>query len=142
MVGDIPLSRSAREDRLMAEPYTKADQLARGPKRPARVKAGREEWVRLRRAKLGTCRLRGVGNCEGRSQLHHLISRGRGGGDVASNLCPLCERHHRLVTLENGPTLAQLASRLTDDEYAHIITELGEGALERLFGVLGAGVRS
>ncbi len=32
-----------------------------------------------------------------RSHPHHLITRGAGGGDVATNVMPLCQKHHQMV---------------------------------------------
>ena len=123
----------------MADPYPKERQLARGLKRPSRIRATPDEWLTLRRQKLGTCRAAGLGRCEGRSELHHIVPRSWGGDDVADNLAPLCSLHHRRVTEHYKDTLARLAESLTDGEYAYCIDKLGEGALERLFG---AGVRS
>lgn len=37
------------------------------------------------------------GDCFGDVCAHHLKSRGAGGGDVLSNLLPLCVYHHNLI---------------------------------------------
>jgi hypothetical protein len=62
-----------------------------------------------------------------------------GGDDVAANLVALCGSGttgcHGLVEARDVLALAMLASRLRDEEYAHVVGQLGESALERLFGV-------
>ena len=121
--------------------YSKDEQLARGPKRPARIKAARSEWPALRAAKLGPCRCASSW-CYGRIELHHIVPRSLLGDDVADNLVPLCGWHHGCVTRRSAQELVTLAESLTDAEYAYCIDKLGEGAMERLFGVLAAGVRS
>lgn len=122
----------------MAEPFPKSAQLERGPKRPARIKASRARWVELRREKLGACRCYGVGlgPCLGRVELHHIVPRAQLGDDLAANLAPLCTSHHRCITERHEQHLLRFAECLTDAEYAYCIQKLGEGALERLFGVM------
>lgn len=116
--------------------YSKSEQLSRGPKRPARIKASRQEWAKIIIAKAGPCRCVGMGQCDGRTEFHHLLSRGQGGGDVFDNIVPLCTHHHRQVTENFSLARRHLAENLTDREYAFLIDELGEGAMERLFGVM------
>lgn len=119
----------------MADPYPKTTQLERGPKRPSRIKASPQEWAIIRAAKHGPCRANGL-LCEGRVELHHIVPRSWGGDDLADNIAPLCSTHHREVTDRSAPLiLERLAESLTDDEYAYCIGKLGEGALERLFGI-------
>lgn len=119
-------------------PFPKSRQLARGPKRPARIKATTQQWVKIRQAKLGTCRgYKATTDCEGRAELHHIVPRSWGGDDLADNIVPLCTRHHRDVTERRDRNLTSLlAWSLTDAEYSYCIGKLGEGALERLFGIV------
>jgi hypothetical protein len=42
-----------------------------------------------------------------RSHPHHVISRGSGGGDVASNLLPLCLQHHTEIHKVGNTEFAQ-----------------------------------
>lgn len=114
----------------------------RGNRRRGRITASRDEWLRLREAKLGSCVLcdisEGLGggrSTRGRIELHHLVPRSMGGDDVEDNLVSLCTAHHDFVTRRYPSPLAWLARSLTDAEYAYIIGKLGEGGPERLFGV-------
>ena len=121
----------------MADPFPKSAQLERGPKRPARIKANGLEWARIRAEKMGPCRAYGI-ECAGRVELHHVVPRSWGGDDLEDNIAPLCSHHHADVTeYRHARTLERLAESLTDAEYAYVIGKLGEGALERLFGVMG-----
>lgn len=83
-------------------------------------------------AKNGPCRV-----ClrRGPNELHHLIPRSQQGADTFDNLVPLCHDCHEAVTQRRYLECAELAECLTDAEYAHVVQRLGEGALERLFGV-------
>lgn len=58
-----------------------------------------------------------------------------GGDDVADNLVPLRQACHDRVTRRDSGALRDLASNLTDAEYAYVVGKLGEGAMGRLFGV-------
>jgi hypothetical protein len=69
-------------------------------------------------------------------EYHHLIPRAQGGDDDADNIVPLSREGHALVTVRDREALRRLAESLTDAEYAYAIGKLGEGALERLFGVM------
>ena len=121
--------------------HPKTAQLSRGPKRPARIKATRQEWATIRAAKHGPCRCYGI-ECAGRVELHHIVPRSWGGDDLPDNIAPLCTHHHADVTeYRNTRTLERLAESLTDAEYSYAIGKLGEGALERLFGVLSEASR-
>lgn len=110
----------------------------RGRRRRGRVTASRDEWLRLRATKLigQVCRiqLEDAPLCPA-TELHHLVPRSLGGDDVADNLVPLCSKHHRWVTAREQPVLGALGASLTDAEYAYVIGKLGEGGMERLFGV-------
>lgn len=68
-------------------------------------------------------------------QYHHLVPRDMGGDDVADNIVPLCPTDHELVTRGNATALYRLRERLTDSERSYILGKLGEGGMERLFGV-------
>lgn len=98
----------------------------------SRARTHRQTWAILHREKGGPCRLCGHVPYE----LHHLLSKARGGPDEAWNLVALCKAHHLLVTNENPSTLANLAEALTDAEYAGLIGAGGENVMQRLFGVL------
>lgn len=122
------------------QPYTKDSQLKPGrPRRYRRKVAGPKQWTALRIEKLygERCRCCGLNMAE---TLHHLVPRKpHCGDDVADNLIPLCGDGTRLchghVTANEQPWLRLIAESLTDAEYAYIIGKLGEGGLERLFGV-------
>ncbi len=99
--------------------------------RPRR-KANAKQWETLREKKLGPCRV-----CDGlfNIELHHLVPRAQLGGDVGPNLVPLCSVCHRLVTNYDRDACAALRLSLTDDEYAHAVTNLGEGSFEARYPV-------
>ena len=115
-------------------PDFKTASRTKQPTKRGRARTSPREWRGLHFEKGGPCRLCGDRPYE----LHHLLSRARGGPDQAWNLVPLCNRHHSLVTAEHPETLAALAASLTDAEYAGLVTLEGEGVLARLFGVLAA----
>lgn len=103
------------------------------PKRvgKSRSRTHRSTWAELHARKGGACRL-----CGGLPyELHHLLSKARGGPNEAWNLAPLCSDCHAAVTNEDAPTLALLAAALTDEEYAGLIEHSGEQIIHRLFGV-------
>jgi 5-methylcytosine-specific restriction endonuclease McrA len=100
-----------------AKPYPKSQQLARGQRRTSRTVATRSEKERLRAAKDGPCRICGA---PPPNELHHLIPRARGGGDVEANLVPLCVVCHDAVTLFRPEALRDLLEALSDDEYEHV----------------------
>jgi len=104
----------------------------------SRARTHRSTWAELHARKGGTCRLAGLGGCypEGTYELHHLLSKARGGPNEAWNLAPLCKHHHLLVTGGSPLVLRHLAENLTDDEYAGLIEHGGEGVMARLFGVM------
>lgn len=121
----------------MAEPYPKSRQIARGERRTARRRATRQEWASIIAAKRGPCRI--CGRTWVRMNYHHLIPRSLGGHDTEPNIVPLCgsgtEGCHGSVEARAPIALRILASKLTDDEHAHVVGEMGEGAMARLFGV-------
>lgn len=88
---------------------------------------------------MGPCRVcvnvKTNGHDFGRIELHHIVSRSWLGDDIEDNIAPLHKLCHELVTRRSSAALQALADSLTDAEYAYVIGKLGEGALERLFGV-------
>ena len=105
----------------------------RGNRKRGRITATRDGWLELRRSKLGACRI--CCDSHGDVELHHLVPRSRGGDDIAPNLVPLCRICHDRVTRREYLESLELAESLTDAEYAYVIGKLGEGGMERLFGV-------
>lgn len=124
---------------MSGEPFPKASQLARGERRYRRRVASPKQWQAIREAKIGPCRVccdpATNGRLYGRIQLHHLLSRAQGGDDVVENIVPLCPECHERVTRRCADECLALADNLEDGEYAYLIGKLGEGALERLYGV-------
>lgn len=113
--------------------------MSADPKPQARHKADRIEWERIVRDKRGPCRVCVLPESNGsywkQIELHHVLPRSRGGDDVADNIAPLCRLCHALVTNYDARALAALAASLTDSERSYILGKLGEGGMERLFGV-------
>lgn len=107
----------------------------RGWRTRGRKMATREQWAALRAEKLTECRLCSATEPFEPLELHHLVPRSAGGDDVADNLVALCRQCHDCVTRRVPADLADLAEGLSDGEYAYCIEKLGEGAMERLFGV-------
>jgi 5-methylcytosine-specific restriction endonuclease McrA len=124
----------------MAEPFPKSRQLARGERRYRRKIASPKQWAAIR-ASLSTEACFVCGNPFGRHwqrmQAHHLVSRAALGDDEIDNLVPLHEECHKLVTERDPATLAALAASVqeSDARYAYVVGKLGEGGMERLFGV-------
>jgi 5-methylcytosine-specific restriction endonuclease McrA len=120
-------------------PDPKSRTLARGERRRFRRKASMAEWTRIVKAKIGPCRVccdpGSNGSQWGKIQMHHLVSRARGGDDVADNIVPLCLGCHDQVTREAPIAREILAANLTDAEYAYVVGKLGEDGPARLFGV-------
>jgi 5-methylcytosine-specific restriction endonuclease McrA len=100
--------------------------------------ASPKQWAAIRAEKYSPCRLLWAGfthNLSADVHMHHLVSRARGGDDVADNIVSLCETCHKHVT-ENDPAhLSALADNLTGSEVAYVVSKLGESAMQRLFGV-------
>lgn len=120
----------------MAEPFPKSRQLARGERRYRRKVASPAQWQRIMEEKGATCRIAERFDVhDTHIEYHHLLSRAQGGDDVAANIVPLCESHHRLITTRSPYMLKVLAELLSDAEYAYIVGKLGEGGLARLFGI-------
>lgn len=125
----------------MAEPFSKERQLARGERRYRRKVASPKTWAAIRAEKLTQCRLGptvmvGIWPHSVRElELHHLVHRSQGGDDTADNLVALCRDCHHAVTTRDSGALQVLAVSLTDAEYAYVTSKLGEGGMQRLFGV-------
>lgn len=114
-------------------PYPKSQQLARGERRYRRKVASPKQWQAIRAAKLegAKCRI-----CVfPATELHHVVSRGALGDDVAANLVPLCRDCHRDVTARAPNIGAALLMTLTNAEYAYMIERGGEDYPERAYGV-------
>lgn len=122
-----------------AKPFPKRSQLHRPARRPKRIVATKAQWAVIAAAKLGPCRVCcdpcRNGKIYGLAQFHHLVPRSQMGDDVPDNIVPLCLFCHGDVTRRVSSSLRKLAESLTDAEYAYCIGKLGEGAIERLFGV-------
>lgn len=119
----------------MSNPYPKALQLARGERRYRRKVASAKQWQALWQEKVAgqTCRL--CFTSLPPLEAHHLVSRAALGDDVAENLVPLCPGCHAAVTTRAPGALRLLSSRLLVSERVYIVGKLGEGGMERLFGV-------
>jgi len=124
---------------LSGQPHPKSAQLARGERRYRRKIASPKAWQAIIAAKRGPCRVCCTptqnGFDYGPVSFHHLLARSQGGDDVADNIVPLHAGCHEAVTQRVGPALICLARSLSDAERAYIIGKLGEGGMERLFGV-------
>lgn len=106
--------------------------------------ASPKQWQAIIAAKGSKCRLDDEWQADGsvtlfgrpvRIEYHHLVSRARGGDDVEDNIVPLCRDCHEAITRRKSMQMQMLARSLTDAEYAYVVGKLGEGAMERLFGV-------
>lgn len=115
-------------------PFPKSAQLARGPRRYRRKIAGPKQWQALSAQKMGPCRI-----CAVRApiylELHHLVTREDHGDDVADNLVPICGDCHRGVHSREPAHCRLLLSRLSDAEYAYMVTRGGEDYPERAYGI-------
>ncbi len=125
---------------MSGEPHPKSSQLARGPQRTSCRRATKQEWAAIAKAKQGPCRVcvrpGSNGSYWRKIELHHLVPRSWGGDDTEDNIVPLCLYcHARVTAYEPDGVLAALAASLTDAEYVYCSGKLGEGAMERLFGV-------
>jgi 5-methylcytosine-specific restriction endonuclease McrA len=120
---DMALSAGIDDETLQrVHPYPKEIQLARGTRRYRRKVAGPKQWQALRAEKLDgqPCRI-----CGGQPfHLHHLVSRARGGDDVADNLVPLCVACHDAVTSLYPDACKALAAALTLDESDYLARKI------------------
>lgn len=118
---------------VTGDPYPKAAQLARGPRKYRRTVASAKDWQRIAADKLGPCRV-----CGGDSliQLHHVVARSDGGDDVADNIVSLCADCHGAITRRNPRLAAIMLERLTDAEYAYAVERGGEAYFERHYGLV------
>ncbi len=102
------------------------------PKPAKRIKASAEEWVELREAKLGPCRV--CGTTAWPLGLHHLVSRGQGGDDLEDNLVPLCGSGttgcHERVESRDPVACHELRKHLTEAEIAYVLEKRGEAYLD------------
>jgi 5-methylcytosine-specific restriction endonuclease McrA len=121
-------------------PFPKSVQLARGERRYRRRVASPKQWQAIRAAKCQSCRVceRGPFPVTGpynSIQAHHLVPRDRHGDDLADNIVGLCAKCHGGVELREPAHCRLMLTRLSDAEYAYAVGKLGEGGLERLYGV-------
>jgi 5-methylcytosine-specific restriction endonuclease McrA len=123
----------------MAEPFTKEQQLARGERRYTRKVAGPKRWQAIIDAKQGPCRACGDHAC-GPIEFHHLVPRAIGGGDTESNIVPLGQECHRLVTVRDKEACRNLRLSLTDAEYAYAVDTLGEARFDSRYPVEWEGI--
>jgi hypothetical protein len=104
------------------------------PKPPKRHRATQAEWKRLRRRKLGPCRVCGTWS---RISLHHLVGRDLGGDDTEDNLVPLCGSGttlcHGKVEHFIREACQTLRLTLTPRELAYVIGTKSEHWLERRY---------
>ena len=133
MAGKYRLGRSSRErpvpERDSSSPEANAATGARSLPRNSGKRSSRRSRVRVAAAWLGAL----IGDP---IEYHHLVPRDLHGDDVADNIVPLC----RELSRAGHPAPLRLPKRpsrdsLSDAEYAYCIGKLGEGAMERLFGV-------
>jgi 5-methylcytosine-specific restriction endonuclease McrA len=117
---------------MSGDPYPKSKQLARGERRHTRQIASKKRWMQIADAKQDECR---VCLTPPPNELHHLVPRGRGGADTESNIVPLCQECHRLITARRRDVCAKLRRRLDDAEYAYVVDKLGENGIESLYPV-------
>lgn len=126
---------------MSGAPDPKSRSLARGERRYRRKVASPKQWQRIIAAKTGPCRVctqpRSNGHDFGVVEFHHLVERDgpHFGDDVEDNIVPVHAICHDDVTTRQAYALAALAASLTDPEYGYIVGKLGEGGMERLFGV-------
>ncbi len=108
------------------------DEAVMDPKPEARHVATRSEWAAIAVTKHGPCRACGSLNIE----LHHLVSRGQRGSDVASNIIPLCSECHRSYTDRDNywdwvaPTIRR---SLQPDEIAYALAVKSRWWLDRMY---------
>jgi hypothetical protein len=120
------------------------------PKPAKRVKATADQWVQLRKQKLGPCRCCGENmlavfpaypwNQSGlESSLHHVVPKSLGGDDLAENLAPLCgdgtRGCHGLVEARDPWACSLLGLRLTGTERDYVLAKKGADFLARYYGV-------
>lgn len=113
-------------------PFTKEQQLSRKQRRYHRKTASAQGWQRIADAKQGPCR---VCNAPPPNELHHLIARSQGGGDLEDNIAPLCQEHHAAIENRDALDGKRLAESLTDAEYAYVVNTFGEDFFERRLGI-------
>ncbi len=118
-------------------PFPKSVQLARGERRYRRRVASPKQWQAIRAAKCEgvPCRVCRIELQTFPLESHHLIPRDRHGDDLADNIVGLCAKCHGGVELREPAHCRLMLTRLSDAEYAYAVAKLGEGGLERLYGV-------
>lgn len=116
-------------------PFPKSAQLARGAKRYRRKVASAKQWEAIWAAKRGPCRVCTAYAFDSVIDPHHLVFREDAGDDVPENIVPLCRGCHEALH-KRAPAIARLLlSKLTDAEYAYMVTRGGEDYPERAYGI-------
>lgn len=105
------------------------------PKPEARIVATRQQWQRMREAKLYGKRCR---CCEHRAAtLHHLVPKSLGGDDVLPNLIPLCGDGtlgcHGAVEASRLWARERVRRSLTDDELEYVVAKKSASFLEHYY---------
>lgn len=127
-----------------AKAYSKADALARGPKKRGRQVASRERWEQIRARKLGPCVVcLWIGEVQTLpSSLHHSVSRSLGGSDCESNCVSVCgdgtTGHHGLIEAHDQATCQAFAAAIQvcdEDAYSYAVDKLGEDGFLRRYKV-------
>ena len=118
-----------------AKPYSKSQQLARGPRRYRRKVASPKQWQALWAAKKGPCRVCSFRATESAIDPHHLVFSGHGGDDVADNIVPICRQCHEALHNRASAICRLLLRKLSDAEYAYMVERGGEDYAERVYGI-------
>lgn len=118
---------------MSGKPDPKERTLELGRKRYRRIVASPKQWERIRQAKMGPCRV-----CSARGDLvdlHHIVFRADGGDDLSPNLAPVCRPDHDALHRRADAIVRLFLSRLTDAEYAYMVSRGGEDYAERVYGL-------
>lgn len=108
------------------------------PTKNKRTAASPARITEIREKKCRECRLCGTGRSV---NAHHLIPRSQGGIWTESNIVGLCGSGttgcHGLIEANDPAATYLLRARLTDAEYAYVVTKMGEGWLDRRLPIRG-----
>lgn len=118
----------------LPDPKERTLKHARRPYR--RRVASAKGWERIAAAKMGPCRVCSTRGAIGQYiDLHHLVFREHGGGDVEANIVPLCWKCHDAVHRRVVTVARLLLSRLSDAEYGYLRARGGLDYCERVYGL-------
>lgn len=117
---------------MAGSPDPKTRTLARRERRYKRKVASPKTWQRIADAKQGPCR---ITNAPAPNELHHVVARVHGGGDVTANIVPLSREAHDRVTRREAVACQLLLESLADEEYAYMVEFGGEDYAERAYGL-------